>query len=254
MCMRAGMAAAPVVKARCIYETCFVIQDPSPAAPLEHSDLSMADPLEKAVYPILKKIGGRPSAFCGSNSSLRTAYSAELNASETNEVPSSPSPPPDLRLNRSCSLQHHLVSSSNRRGFSLHLSPKRRVASSRMCSNEAVLSPISDKSETNGETCNAIISHHLTVPAGSNSKTPIAPSSASRPRPALSLFKPTGGLIGAAGGFNSSDSGISISAASSHEALLLPSSTSIKPAHLSLNSSHGNTSSIPTSFFKMRKC
>ena len=237
----AATAATTPVRSRCIYETCFVIRDSSPSSQADGQFTMAADPIEKAIRPILKKIGNnrQPAvAFSGSNSSLRTTYSAELD--EINDASSSPSPPLDIRLNRSRSFQHHPLVISSRRGFTLHLSPKQRT--SRMCNNEAVLSPISDKSETNGESCNAIISHHLTVPVGNNSPAPIPSSSSgtvsSRPRPALSLFKPASGLEAA--GFNSSDSGISISAASSHEALLLPStSSSTKPAHLSLNSSHG---------------
>lgn len=140
------------------------------------------DPFETAVHPVLSKMNRRVSSDC------------EAERHDPTEV------------------HHH-----GRRGFSLHLSPKQRI----ICNSEAVLSPISDKSETNGGEVVTVKSH------------------VSRCRPALSLFKPIG--------YNntSSDSGISAggSAASSHEALLQRPS-GFKP--VSLSNSHGTISVRPS--------
>lgn len=143
-----------------------------------------------------------------------------------------------LLLNRSHSLQQtHLLhpDASGRRGFSLYLSPKQR-----MRVGEAVLSPISDKSETN-ESNSTEPSANLTVtpvPSLSLSHRQHQPSSSSSARRPLSLF----GLPKPSGFANSSDSGISISAnslATSHEALLQPQPPSRKSLVLSFNNSHG---------------
>ena len=147
-----------------------------------------------------------------------------------------------LLLNRSRSLQQtHLlhpdgagsgVGGSGRRGFSLYLSPKQRNHRS---GGEVILSPISDKSESNENSCcntSITVEANLTV-------TPVATGSSQqqRARRPLSLF-------GKPSGFNSSDSGISISANSlvtSHEALPLQ-PPSRKSLILSLNNSHGEFS------------
>jgi hypothetical protein len=166
---------------------------------------------------------------------------------------------PDGRilLNRSRSLQqthhlfHHSVDSHHHRGFSLHLSPKQRTKIS-----EAVLSPISDKSEN--ETCQMLTTSTTTTPT-TTTQVPATTSAVAssfefnsvlshRRRPPQSLFpsiissRPVGGSAG--GGFNSSDSGISISANSlvtndSHEALQ---PLHKPPLHLSLDNSHGKKS------------
>jgi len=152
-----------------------------------------------------------------------------------------------LLLNRSHSLQQtHLLhpDASGRRGFSLYLSPKQR-----MRVGEAILSPISDKSETNES--------NSTEPSANLTVTPVpslslshrqhqqASSSSSARRP-LSLF----GLPKPSGFANSSDSGISISAnslATSHEALQ-PQPPSRKSLVLSFNNSHGKLCLLPCSF------
>lgn len=146
-----------------------------------------------------------------------------------------------LILNRSRSLQqtHHLFHSvdshhnyhHHHRGFSLHLSPKQRTKVS-----EAVLSPISDKSEN--ETSQMLTT--TTVPIPSSVAVPFEFHAAARRRP-QSLFSNiiSGRPSGSAGGFNGSDSGISISANSlvtndSHEALQ---PLNKPPLHLSLDNS-----------------
>ena len=149
-----------------------------------------------------------------------------------------------VSLNRSRSLQqtHLLHEQQHHRGFSLHLSPKQRTRI-----GEAVLSPISDKSEN--ET-----SQMLNTGAAAQTVTEFNPAASSsscisRRRP-QSLFP---NIISRPGGFNSSDSGISISANSlvnsSHEALQ---QTHKPTTHLSLNNSQGNKSNPITS--TRRKC
>lgn len=139
-------------------------------------------------------------------------------------------------LNRSRSLQQtHLLDHRPSAGFSLHLSPKQRTRMS-----EAVLSPISDKSE-NETTSTANISTILPTTTATTRTTTTTTigleliNTTSRRRP-QSLFP---AIIRASGNaFNSSDSGISISAnslAASHEALQQPPNRH----HVSLNNSHG---------------
>lgn len=180
-----------------------------------------------------------------------------------------------LFLNRSRSLQQtHLLHSSStssswldrvghHRGFSLHLSPKQRTRIS-----EAVLSPISDKSEN--ETSQMLVTTGSTSTVTAGNLMPLAasgvhlmttaefcinsnPTSRRRPQSLFPAIIRTGGSAA----FNSSDSGISISANSlvaSHEALQQPSAHNQPTTHhVSLNNSHGiNITQRCFSFFCRR--
>lgn len=212
--------------------------------------------------PNIDTTAGHSSLMESERVSLREQQrSPSISSLQTSSMCSSEEADPDGRilLNRSRSLQqthhffHHSVDSHHHhRGFSLHLSPKQRTKIS-----EAVLSPISDKSEN--ETCQMLTSTTTTTPTTTQVPATSAVQSSfefsstvlsHRRRPPQSLFpsiissRPVGGSAG--GGFNSSDSGISISANSlvtndSHEALQ---PLHKPPLHLSLDNSHGNNNTV----------
>lgn len=276
---------ASAVRIRYVYETSFFDgRNGDWTSQQPEEDTNPSEQVDSAInHPIVRKIqqavirarkavaassssGSNPNIdmTAGQHSSLmeerEQQRSPSISSLQTSSMCSSEEADADGRilLNRSRSLQqthhlfHHSVDSHHHhhRGFSLHLSPKQRTKIS-----EAVLSPISDKSEN--ETCQMLTSSTTTTPT-TTTQVPATSAVASsfefnsvlshRRRPPQSLFpsiissRPVGGSAG--GGFNSSDSGISISANSlvtndSHEALQ---PLHKPPLHLSLDNSHGNKS------------
>lgn len=266
------------VRFRYVYETSFF--DGRPSSPITTSPLPVQSPVDQVDsainHPIVRKIQQavfRARKVVASSGLLMNQHqhnSVEMDATDRISTSSSPAFGVHRRssistlqtsmcssddeestddgrsyLNRSRSLQQtHLLQSldhQHHRGFSLHLSPKQRTKMS-----EAVLSPISDKSE-NETTSQTLTAAPVTalLPIASSKVCEFHAGAGSgmmrrRPTPSLfpSIIRTTGGVASAAG-FNSSDSGISISANSlvaSHEALQPPNH---KPSHLSLNNSHG---------------
>jgi hypothetical protein len=276
---------ASAVRIRYVYETSFFDgrnadwtsqqpeEDPNPS---EQVDSAINHPIVRKIQQAVIRarkavVASSSSSSSNPNIDMTAGHSSLMEEREQQRSPSisslqtsmcsSEEADPDGRilLNRSRSLQqthhlfHHSVDSHHHhhRGFSLHLSPKQRTKIS-----EAVLSPISDKSEN--ETCQMLTTSTTTTPT-TTTQVPATTSAVAssfefnsvlshRRRPPQSLFpsiissRPVGGSAG--GGFNSSDSGISISANSlvtndSHEALQ---PLHKPPLHLSLDNSHGNKS------------
>jgi hypothetical protein len=277
---------ASAVRIRYVYETSFFDgrnadwtsqqpeEDPNPS---EQVDSAINHPIVRKIQQAVIRarkavVASSSSSSSNPNIDMTAGHSSlmeereqqrspSISSLQTSSMCSSEEADADGRilLNRSRSLQqthhlfHHSVDSHHHhhRGFSLHLSPKQRTKIS-----EAVLSPISDKSEN--ETCQMLTTSTTTTPT-TTTQVPATTSAVAssfefssvlshRRRPPQSLFpsiissRPVGGSAG--GGFNSSDSGISISANSlvtndSHEALQ---PLHKPPLHLSLDNSHGKKS------------